>query len=135
MDYSPYSAQLPARAAVAETPAMRPSSLMAIIHRIEEVVDEETASIHTNLDFDLQASNARKSRGLYELTRAMKGLGERDLNADHRDGMLRLRRKLERNETMIRAHLDAVGEVASLIQAAIQRVEADGTYSSTAFAR
>lgn len=135
MDYSPYSAQLPARAPVADTYAVRPSSLTAIIARIEEAVDEETASIHTDLDFDLQASNARKSRGLYELTRAMKGLSERDLNADHRNGMLRLRSKLERNETMIRAHLDAVGEVAALIQTAIQRAEADGTYSSSEFGR
>ena len=33
------------------------------------------------------------------------------------------------------AHLDAVGEVASLIQAAVQKVEADGTYSSSEFGR
>lgn len=135
MDYSPYSAQLPARTSVSDGSTMRPSSLLAIIGRIEETVDEETAAIHTDLDFDLQASNARKSRCLYELTRAMKGVSERDLNADHRDGMLRLRKKLERNETMIRAHLDAVGEVASLIQSAIQRAETDGTYSSSEFAR
>lgn len=136
MDYSPYSAQLPARtASVADAPAMRPSNLMTIIGRIEEAVDEETASIQTNLDFDIKASNARKSRCLYELTRAMKGLSARDLGAEHRDGMLRLRKKLERNEIIIRAHLDAVGEVASLIQSAIQRVEADGTYSSQEFGR
>lgn len=135
MDYSPYSAQLPVRAAPMSDVPMRPSSLLAIIGRIEEAVDEETSAIHTRLDFDLKASNDRKSRGLYELTRAMKGLGERDLGAEHRDGMLRLRKKLERNESIIRAHLDAVGEVASLIQSAIQKAEADGTYSSQEFGR
>jgi hypothetical protein len=135
MDYTPYSAQLPVRAPLAEPPAIRPSSLMSIIGRIEEAVDDETAAIHTDLNFDLKASNARKSRGLYELTRAMKGLGERDLGAEHREGMLRLRQKLERNEIMIRAHLDAVGEVASMIQSAIERAEADGTYSSSEFGR
>ena len=135
MDYSPYSAQLPARAAAAEPSSMRPSSLMAIIGRIEEAVEEETAAIHTDLGFDLKASNARKSRYLYELSRAMKGVNAGDLGEEHRDGMLRLRQKLARNETVIRAHLDAVGEVASLIQSAVQKVEADGTYSSTEFGR
>lgn len=136
MDYSPFSAQLPVQTAQPSFGATHhPSSLMAIIGRIEEAVDEETASVRTNLDFDLKASNARKSRGLYELTRAMKGLSERDLKAEHRAGMLRLRQKLERNEIIIRAHLQAVGEVASLIQSAIRRAEEDGTYSSTEFAR
>jgi hypothetical protein len=136
MDYSPYSAQLPVRSALPEASGgMRPSSLMAIIGRIEEAVDEETASISTDLGFDLKASNARKSRHLYELTRAMKGVNERELGDEHRNGMMRLRKKLERNEIVIRAHLEAVGEVASLIQAAIQQVEADGTYSSTEFGR
>ena len=135
MDYSPYTAQLPARTAAPEPSAMRPSSLMAIIGRIEEAVDEETAAIHTDLGFDLKASNARKSRYLYELSRAMKGVNVGDLGEEHRNGMLRLRQKLARNETVIRAHLDAVGEVASLIQAAVQKVEADGTYSSSEFGR
>jgi hypothetical protein len=135
MDYSPYSANLPARIVPADVVSLRPSSVMAIMARIEEAVDEETAGIHKDLKFDLKASNARKSRCLYELTRALKGVGPSDLGAEHRDGMLRLRSKLERNETVIRAHLEAVGEVASLIQSAIERAEADGTYSSTEFGR
>lgn len=131
MDYSPYSAQLPARPAVMAD-AMRPSSLLAIIARIEEAVDDETEAI-ARRDFDLKASNARKSRCLYELTRAMRGVG--DLRGEQRDGILRLRRKLERNERAIRAHMDAVGEVANIIQAAIQHAETDGTYSSGGFGR
>lgn len=135
MDYSPYSAQLPVRAAPPPPPmgGMQPSSLMAIIGRIEEAVDEETESVRTNVHFDLKTSNDRKSRGLYELTRAMRGLSERDIKAEHRDGILRLRKKLERNEVIIRAHLQAVGEVASLIQSAIRQAEEDGTYSSAEF--
>ncbi len=135
MDYSPYTAQLPARTAVSEPSAMRPSSLMVIIGRIEEAVDEETAAIRTDLGFDLKASNARKSRYLYELSRAMKDVNAGNLGEDQRNGMMRLRQKLVRNETVIRAHLEAVGEVASLIQAAVQTAEADGTYSSSEFGR
>jgi hypothetical protein len=134
-DFSKFSSNLPARTSEAPIPFARPGNLAAIIGRIEEAVEEETAGLKNDTSYDLKASNARKSRHLYELARAMKGVGMRDLGDEHRTGMLRLRKKLERNEIVIRAHLDAVGEVASLIQAAIQRVEADGTYSSTEFGR
>lgn len=129
MDYSPYSAQLPVRQP-AMMDAARPSSLLAIIARIEDAVEEETAAI-SRRDFDLKASNARKSRCLYELTRAMKGVS--DLGGEHRDGIIRLRHKLDNNERAIRAHLEAVGEVANIIQTAIQQAETDGTYSSSGF--
>jgi len=48
---------------------------------------------------------------------------------------VRLRDKLARNEAVIGAHLSAVAEVAALMQEAIQRAEADGTYSADAFGR
>ena len=50
-------------------------NLSAIIGRIEETVEAETASIRTDIRFDIKASNARKSRYLYELNKAMSGLG------------------------------------------------------------
>ena len=47
---------------------------------------EETAAIRTDIGFDIKASNARKSRYLYEITRAMKGVGEIEfLIAEHRE--------------------------------------------------
>jgi len=113
--------------------ASRPVSLSTIIGRIEEVVEAETQGLKTDRHFDLQSSNARKSRYLYELTRAMKGMGEADFIAEHRDGIRRLREKLARNEAAIRAHLNAVSEVAMLMQNAIRHAEADGTYSAGEF--
>ena len=110
----------------------RPASLTTIIGRIEEAVEAETTGLKDRL-FDVQASYARKSRYLYELTRAMKGMGETDFASEHRDGILRLRDKLSRNEAAIRAHLNAVSEVAALMQDAIRNSEADGTYSAGAF--
>jgi hypothetical protein len=131
-DYTQFVQNLPARAAAPE-PAPRPGNFSALIGRIEEAVEEETAAIRTDLGFDIKASNARKSRYLYELTRAMKGIGEVDFLAEHRDGIRRLREKLASNEAAIRAHLNAVSEVANLMQNAIQRSEADGTYSAGEF--
>lgn len=108
-------------------------SLVSIISRIEEAVERETDAIRTDVNFDIKQSNIRKSRYLYELTKAMRGMGVDDLEPEHRDGMLRLRDKLERNEQAIRAQLNAVSEVASIIQSAIQKSEGDGTYSAGAF--
>ena len=98
----------------------RPASLSTIIARIEQAVDEETASIRTDMNYDLKASNARKSRYLYELSRAVKGIGAPQLIAEQREAIVRLRDKLARNESAIRAHLNAVNEVATLIESAIQ---------------
>ena len=132
MEYGPSTQSLALRPA--DTAAMsRPGNLGAIITRIEEAVDEETAAIRTDIRFDIKASNARKSRYLYELTRAMKGVGEAGYLAEHREGVKRLRDKLAANEAAIRAHLNAVAEVAALMQNAIQNAEADGTYSAGEF--
>jgi len=133
-DKSDFS-NLPARTVAPDAPIpfARPGNLAAIIGRIEEAVDEETAGIRTGTGFDLKASNARKSRYLYELTRAIKGGNEIEFLEQHREGSTRLRQKLARNEAAILAHLNAVNEVAGLLKNAIQRAEADGTYSAGEF--
>jgi putative heme degradation protein len=110
-------------------------NLTAIIGRIEEAVETETHSIRTDVRFDIRASNARKSRYLYELNKAIAGLGGASVPQDHRGSIVRLREKLAANERAILAHLNAVGEVAALMQDAIQRSEADGTYSANEFGR
>jgi hypothetical protein len=134
-DYSEFTSNLPARNAPSELRAAQPSpgNLSAIIGRIEEVVEEETAGIRSGVSFDLKASNARKSRYLYELNRAMKGMQPAEFLAEHREGLTRLRQKLARNEAAIKAHLNAVNEVATLLRNAIQNAEADGTYSAGEF--
>ena len=133
-DQSEFS-NLPARTSEAPIPFARPGNLAAIIGRIEEAVDEETAGIRASTGFDLKASNARKSRYLYELTRAMKGANEIEFLEQHREGLARLRQKLAKNEAAILAHLNAVKEVADLLQGAIEHAEADGTYSASQFGR
>ncbi len=108
-------------------------NLASLIGRIEGAIAEETASIRSDVHFDIKASNARKSRYLYELTRALKGAPEGIVPTEHRDGLIRLRDRLADNEAAIRAHLSAVNEVASLMQDVIQSAENDGTYSAGAF--
>lgn len=110
-------------------------NLSAIIGRIEETVEAETASIRTDIRFDIKASNARKSRYLYELNKVASGLNAVVLGEEHKEGIIRLREKLAANEQAILAHLNAVTEVAALMQDAIQQAEADGTYSASEFGR
>lgn len=130
-----YDLQTVSRPQAPAARAAAPGNLTAIIARIEEAVDDETAQIRRDVSFDIRASNARKSRYLYELSKAVKGLAPADLASDQRDAFARLQGKLVANEQAIRAHLDAVGEVASLIRDAMQRAENDGTYSESAFGR
>jgi hypothetical protein len=113
-------------------PGPRSGSLGTIIARIEEAIEAETAAIRTDVNFDLKASNARKSRHLYDLNRAVRDVGAGALEA-HRPDIARLRDKLADNESAIKAHLSAVNEVARLLQDAIERSEDDGTYSTRTF--
>ena len=130
-EYTPNSQSLALRPAPER--GSQPGNLGALIGRIAEAVAEETASIRADIHFDIKASNAKKSRYLYELTRALKGAGQGDVPAEHRDGLIRLRDRLADNEVVIRAHLDAVNEVATLMQNVIQHAENDGTYSAGEF--
>lgn len=124
------------QAAPRSAPSVMPSaSLGAIIGRIEEAIEAETQGIRTDIGFDIAASNARKSRHLYELSRAMKTMSPHGLDAEHQSALESLRTKLAENERAIRAHLDAVGEIAALLQDTIRRAEADGTYSESQFGR
>jgi hypothetical protein len=132
MEYSPFSAAadgLPAPRPVGASPG----NIAAIIVRTEEAVEDETRGIGRDPRFDVAASNLRKSRCLYELSRAVKGLQPADLGADARAGFARLREKLARNERAIKAHLEAVGEVAALLQSAIAAAQSDGTYGAGEF--
>ncbi|MCA0279363.1 MAG: hypothetical protein LCH86_25495 [Proteobacteria bacterium] len=131
-DLADYRASMPANTDVAEA-AVRPGNISVILSRIEDAVEEETAAIRTDVRFDIKASNARKSRYLYELTRATKGVVEGEFPIELRTGVERLRDKLVANERAILAHLSAVSEVAGLLKDAIQRSEADGTYSANEF--
>ncbi|MGQ2906924.1 MAG: hypothetical protein ACT6QU_03105 [Aliihoeflea sp.] len=110
-----------------------PADLGTILARIEEAVETETTAIRTDMNFDIAASNARKSRHLYDLTRAIRGQDDAALVATYRPAIERLRDKLAVNQGVIVAHLEAVTEVATLVKTALQDAEADGTYSQAEF--
>ena len=107
-----------------------PAPLDRVIERLEEVVDQETAALRNRTAIDLKDFNNRKSQGLLELNRALRGLVDnppKDRTVSTR--LAGLRAKLDVNRAVLETHLAAVREVATVLADAIRDAESDGTYS------
>lgn len=101
----------------------------AAIARLGAVIDAETELLSNGQPIDLRDITARKSRGLYDLSRALRQI---EAPAERRvleEPMRGLRESLERNEAVLANHLRAVGEIAEILRKAVEMDEADGTYS------
>lgn len=106
--------------------------LLAAIRRLENVVEEETVALETGRKIDFDDFSARKSRSMLEFVRLMRAQIYLGGEAEVREGVQRLRQKLERNRKILEMHYDAVREVATIIVRAIREAESDGTYARTA---
>jgi hypothetical protein len=106
-----------------------PAPLDRVIERLEEVVDQETAALRSRTAIDLKDFNNRKSQGLLELNRALRGLDNPPKDRTVTTRLAGLRDKLEVNRTVLETHLAAVREVATVLADAIRDAESDGTYS------
>ena len=104
------------------------------MQRIEKIVDRETEALQTRAAIDLKESNNSKSQALLELGLATRGLEGGALDPDLVEGLKVLRTKLAFNQTVLRRHLEAVREVASVVADTIQDRDWDGTYSQHAAA-
>lgn len=103
--------------------------VFAVLRRIEGYLDEETIALDKTPNFDLKASNDRKSQGLVDLNQAMRRLKSDDVNEDLELRLQAFRKKLAINLRKIRLHLDAVREITAMLSDAIQSAESDGTYT------
>jgi hypothetical protein len=107
--------------------------MSGVLGRLEEVLERENALIGSDPTFDIKASNAKKSRCLYELNLLVRSLGTNNVPKEYHRRIRDLRKTLEANSIRIKAHLDAVRGVTDLINEAVQASEADGTYSLEQF--
>ena len=101
------------------------------IERLEEVVDLETRALRSRVAVDLREFNNRKSQGLLELNRALRtpdGLAKDKAVLARLAG---LRAKLDANRAVLKVHLEAVREIASVVADVIQDADSDGTYSQS----
>ena len=115
-------------------PAMHDSDaaraiVIGVIRRIEGYLDEETTALDATTNFDLRASNDRKSQGLVDLNQAMRRLKITDVNEELENRLKAFRAKLAINLHKIRLHLEAVKEITAMLSDAIQNAESDGTYT------
>jgi hypothetical protein len=106
--------------------------VFAVIKRIEGYLDEETNALDLTPNFDLKASNDRKSQGLLDLNQALRRLRKEDVNKDVQMRLNTFRNKLSLNLRKIQLHLDAVKEITAMLSDAIQSAESDGTYTRQA---
>jgi hypothetical protein len=105
------------------------SLVVSAIERLEETVEQETAALQSRGRFDLKEFNDRKSRGLLDLTRAMRpieGVAPDQLLVTR---LASLRAKLETNSAALKLHLDAVREISAAMADAMRDADSDGTYS------
>lgn len=103
--------------------------VISILRRIEGYVDEETLALDKVPNYDLKASNDRKSQGLVDLNQAMRRLKSSDVNDELEGKLQAFRAKLAVNLRKIRLHLEAVKEITAMLSDAIQSVDSDGTYT------
>lgn len=105
-------------------------ALLEVLDRIETIVDAETDALRKFKAVDLTDWNGRKSQGLLELSRAVRGLGHATVDERVTARLKQLRAKLDANRTVLSTHLRAAREITSVMAATIRDSESDGTYSN-----
>ena len=126
---APPSAPNPAAAspAVMVSPAL--AAFLAIVERVEAVLDAETEVLTRNLPTDISDLGHRKRQGLLEMTRIMRTAASSGAQAEMRERLGRFSATLERNRAVLGTQLRAVREIADIIALTIRDAESDGTYS------
>jgi flagellar biosynthesis/type III secretory pathway chaperone len=107
--------------------------LLAVIRRLDSLVEEETIALETRKKVDFDDFSMRKGRSMLEFVRLMQA--QVDLGSEAQvvtDEIQRLRQKLDRNRAVLEMHFEAAREVAAIIMRAIRDAESDGTYSANA---
>ena len=125
--------QKPLRPRMPERVAAQGQSVfLEVIERVEHVVEAETQALKQFKAVNLQEFNERKSQGLLEMSRAVRGLGASALDAGTSARLTALRTKLEINQALLSTHLRAAREITTVMAETIRDHESDGTYSNYA---
>jgi hypothetical protein len=107
--------------------------LQTVLDRLELIIDNENERIGTDAKFDIKASNAHKSRCLYELTILCRDTSQADFPTGFSSQMKFLKQKLLLNARKLEAHLNAVRTVTDILRNAAQESDGDGTYTQEQF--
>ena len=110
-------------------------TMLRLVARLTGIVDGECAAIRGNPAADLSGFVDAKNRALYELELAIRN--ERSVLADPhaRVALKRLRDALATNETLLQAHIMAVGDAIGVVEQISGAVPSDGTYGNPAYGK
>ena len=117
----------PVAPAAAASPAL--AAFLAIVERVEGVLDAETEALTRNLPTDISELGHRKRQGLLEMTRVMRLAIASGAQMEILDRLARFSIKLDRNRAVLGTQLRAVREIADIIALTIRDADSDGTYS------
>lgn len=109
-------------------------SILQVLDAISVCLDGESDLLRSRRLSELQACNTRKSRLLYELSRAINGNPGWQGIAGLKERLEELNDKLRANARSLQAQAMAVRSVADLVISEIRDNEDDGTYSSASLA-
>jgi hypothetical protein len=104
--------------------------LMKSLERLEEALDLETSALMARDLSNLDEFNRRKSQCLLEISRIVRTADIHALDPKGTKRLQQLQLKIEANQDILKRHMQAVQEVASIISNAIQNAESDSTYSA-----
>ena len=103
--------------------------VLSAIERLAEAVERETADLGGAGPVDYRAHSQRKSQGLLELSRLEPAFAGVRGHPRLRAALSHLLGKLDANQKLLHAKLQAARTVADLVARAICDVHSDGTYS------
>jgi hypothetical protein len=131
---APSKAVTPAAAAsvTAAPPPPSVSAFLAVVDRVEAIVDAETQALTRNIPADMTEIGNRKRQGLLDMSRTLKAAVAEGPRADIRDRLASFSTKLDRNRKVLGAQLLAVREIAEIVAQTLRDAESDGTYSASA---
>lgn len=107
------------------------STLMPIVARLDEVLQEETAALRRQDTSGLGHIFQRKSQALLELVSAQRSLGNAVVDETAQAALVLLRRTLGVNRDVLKLHIDAAAELIEVFSQAIRDSESDGTYDAS----
>ena len=105
------------------------------VARVEETLQAESEIISEYRNDELPALNERKTRALFDLDRAIKGLQPEEVSEDAWARVRNLRDTLEESRKLLLIHLNAAQEISALIEKVMAESDSDGTYNFATFKR
>jgi len=103
---------------------------LVVIERLAEAVERETQDLGGPGPVDYRAHSQRKSQGLMELSRLSETLTGARGHPRLRTALGDLLAKLDANQQLLNAKLQAARTVAEVVARAISEGQSDGTYSA-----